>query len=318
MSISNVSFVRNISLSQLIPVIALLIAGSVFAVMPAQAQQQQEVPDDVARVVATVKESDAGVKTGNKPSTFNYRMNPYYRYDELENGAEINNLNLFVMTPIKWFGKFDGALVLEGPVSQSIDLTDVTSIPPAARTEETGFGDWVLRGPMIFKPFRTGPLNWIPLLIPEVTLPTGSEGVSAETFIVSPGGGFVISSNPRWFLALVQFYDFDAGKSTGAEDISRIRLRYFLQYMVSPKYRIYIMPEFQGIFDFETSGNNSFWIAPEIGWVSTPVQSGQAGFVVYAKPGWGIDPKTATFQRDFTFEIGVRWMWNEFPLVKVR
>ena len=286
----------------------------------AQAQQQgpEGQQDDVVRAVAVIKESDAGVKTGNKPSTFNFRMNPYYRYDELKNGATIDNWNLFVMTPVKWFGKFDGALVLEGPLSISIDLTDVTTIPPAARTETTGFGDWVLRAPMIFKPFRTGSLNWIPLYIQEFTLPTGSEGVSAETFIVSPGGGFVISSNPRWFLALVQFYDFDAGKSTGQPDISRIRLRYFLQYMVSPKYRIYVMPEFQAIFDFETGGKDSFWIAPEIGWVINPVKGDQGGFVVYAKPGWGIGADTDSFQRDFTFEIGVRWMWNQFPLVNVR
>ena len=37
MSISNVSLMRNISLSQVIPVITLLVACSAFAVMPAQA-----------------------------------------------------------------------------------------------------------------------------------------------------------------------------------------------------------------------------------------------------------------------------------------
>jgi hypothetical protein len=48
----------------------------------------------VLAVIATTNSASAGeassgeIKTGNKPSTFNYRINPYIRHNTLENGAE--------------------------------------------------------------------------------------------------------------------------------------------------------------------------------------------------------------------------------------
>jgi hypothetical protein len=98
----------------------------------------------------------------------------------------------------------------------------------------------------------------------EFTLLIGSDELTEDTLIFSPGGGFVISSNPRWFLAAVQFYDTDISKSSGRPDIDRIRMRWFLQYMISPKHRFYMMAEFQGIFDNEND-ENSFWFGPEFG-----------------------------------------------------
>ena len=170
---------------------------------------------------------------------------------------------------------------------------------------------------MVFTPFQTGNLTWIPVVIPEVTLPTGSDGITADTFIVSTGAGFVISSSPRWFVALVQFYDFDLSRTTGQPEVSRFRLRYFWQYMVSPKHRIYIMPEFQAVIDRKTR-EESYWLAPEIGKVITPIQGSKAGFVVYAKPGFGISNMGNSFERDWSFEVGVRWMWDDFPLNPLR
>ncbi len=249
---------------------------------------------------------DGGVKTGNKPSTFNWRVNPYVRHNSFENDAEVTDYSVFLMAPVKWFGKFDGAFVYEGPVSRDQDFTDIGG------TQDTGFADPVIRTPMIFKPFQLGKFNWIPVLIPEMTLPWGSEELTQDTLIMSAGGGFVISSNPRWFLAAIQFYDFDLSKSSGRDDVDRIRMRYFLQYMVSPKHRIYVMPEFQATFDFE-SDEDSFWIGPEIGKVISPIQGSNAGFVVYAKPGFGINNKSNSLEREWSIEVGVRWMWNQFP-----
>jgi hypothetical protein len=261
----------------------------------------QTVPEDAEQG------GDGGVKTGNKPSTFNYRINPYVRYNKLENGAEIMDYSVFLMMPVKWFGLLEGAFVYEGPVVRDQDLTDIGG------GKDTGYADPVIRAPMIFKPFQTGKFNWIPVFIQEFTLPFGKEELTGDTLVMSPGGGFVISSNPRWFLAAIQFYDFDISKSSGAEDVNRIRMRYFLQYMASPKHRIYVMPEFQASFDFETD-ENSFWIAPEFGKVIRPIQGSSAGFVVYAKPGFGIGNKSNSFEREWSMEVGVRWMWDEFPL----
>ena len=40
------------------------------------------------------------------------------------------------------------------------------------------------------------------------------------------------------------------------------------------------------------------WIGPEFGKIV------KDGFIVYAKPGWGIDPEPN--DREFTFEVGMR------------
>ncbi len=254
------------------------------------------------------------VKTGNKPSTFNYRINPYVRHNAFENEGTTTDYSLFAMAPVKWPWALDGAFVYEGPIVRHNDFEDVNTLPAAARTEETGFGDAVLRAPGILKPFEFASLNWTPVIIPEVTIPIGSDDVSGETFIGSPGGGFVISSpnSKRWFLAAIQFYDFDIAKSSGRPDVNRVRLRYFWQYLLSPKHKIYVMPEFQAVFDFEED-ENSFWIAPEIGKVFSTPQGKKAGFVAYVKPGVGFGNRSNSFEREWSVEVGIRWMWNAFP-----
>jgi hypothetical protein len=34
---------------------------------------------------------------------------------------------------------------------------------------------------------------------------------------------------------------------------------------------------------------------------------------VYAKPGFGIGNKSNSFEREWSMEVGVRWMWDELP-----
>ena len=64
---------------------------------------------------------------------------------------------------------------------------------------------------------------------------------------------------------------------------------------------IYLMPEFQPIYDFEAD-DFSLWIGPELGKIASP------GRIAYIKPGWGIDNSEAT-DREFTLEIGFRWFF---------
>lgn len=255
------------------------------------------------------------IATGNKPSTFNFRINPYVRHNEFENDGSTTDYSVFLMTPVKWPWADDGAFVIEGPVARDNRFEDVNYLPPEMRQDETGTGDFVLRLPSAYKPFMGAGLQWAPLFIPEVTIPTGSDGVSSETLIGSPGGGVVMKNpnNPSWWVALVQFYDFDMAKSSGQPDINRIRLRWFWQWMVNPKERIYIMPEFQSVIDFETDEEN-FWIAPEFGKVISPPAPGKTGFVVYGKPGFGVNNEDNSFDREWSVEVGVRWMWSSFPL----
>ena len=181
--------------------------------------------------------------------------------------------------------------------------------------DETGFGDPIIRFPMIWDSFKLGKLAATPVFIQEFTLPFGSSDLSGDTFIVSPGAGLVIANpmNPRWFVALIQFYDFDADKGSKGSDVNRIRLRYFYQYMLSLKQRIYLMPEFQASFDLE-NGENSFWFAPEIGKVVRPGMGNKPSFVVYGKPGVGIDNQSNSGDREWSLEVGFRLMWDKFPL----
>ncbi len=75
--------------------------------------------------VASAGEAPSGeIKTGNKPSTFNYRFNPYIRHNSFENDAEVTDMSVFAMVPVKWFGK-DGAFVYEGPMSRDQDFSDI-------------------------------------------------------------------------------------------------------------------------------------------------------------------------------------------------
>ena len=46
----------------------------------------------------------------------------------------------------------------------------------------------------------------------------------------------------------------------------------------------------------------------------SPIRGSKAGFVIYVKPGWGIDTLSDSFEREWLAEVGVRWMWDEFPL----
>ena len=256
------------------------------------------------------------IKTGNKPSTFNYRVNPWFRYTSLKNDVEIFDYTLFLMVPVKWPIGTEGAFVMEGPIVQHQDFTDASTLPPAARTEGTGLADLIIRMPMIWDPWILGSFRVVPLFLPEFTLPLGSDEVSGNTFIASPGAGVVISSlhSRRWWVALVHFYDIDLHKSDGSSDVERFRLRYFLQITLTKSPPIfYILPEFQAVWDFET-GEQNFWFAPEFGWVVKPIKPGHAGVVVYFKPGFGVGAKSDSFDRDVTFEIGIRWMWDEFPL----
>ena len=222
------------------------------------------------------------VQTGNDPSDFGWKINPYYTFDSIHNGAEISSVYMFAMMPFKLFGKVPASIVIEGAAYQEINTNNVTSIPAAFRGTTSGLGDFVIRMPFMLPPTHL-PNGWIwaHVPLPEFTMPTGSDGLSDDRWVFSPGYAAVIADpdNPRWFLALAQFYDFDIHKqSSGAKSVSRLRARWFFQYMLSPEKKIYSMTELQASFDFN-SNHESFWLSPEFGKVWNK------GLVTYIKPG---------------------------------
>ena len=64
---------------------------------------------------------------------------------------------------------------------------------------------------------------------------------------------------------------------------------------------LYMLTEFQPVYDFEID-EFSLWIGPEFGKIV------RDGFIVYVKPGFGIDPEPQ--DRDFTFEVGFRYFFD--------
>ena len=62
----------------------------------------------------------------------------------------------------------------------------------------------------------------------------------------------------------------------------------------------YALPEFQPMYDFEED-HFSFWAGPELGKIIAP------GRILYFKPGFGVDPDADKGDRDWSFELGIRW-----------
>ncbi|MCZ6837529.1 MAG: hypothetical protein O7G85_17265, partial [Planctomycetota bacterium] len=152
-------------------------------------------------------------------------------------------------------------------------------------------------------------ISLMPLL--ELTLPTATNDViGGEALIVSPG--FVVVADlpgdapfGLGFIAMMNFFDFDAFKDDKRESTTRYRGRWFWMQPLRPPGPnlfdgIYVLTEFQPVYDFMES-DFSFWIGPEFGKIVSD------GFIIYAKPGWGID--TDEVDRDFTFEFGMRYFF---------
>lgn len=274
-----------------------------------------------------------GDNTGTDPRDFSNKFMPYFRYTELENDVEVKELTLFGLYA------FDPrfAMTYELPVAKNLDYSDLDAfkmgsggVPPGSGFpggvpgngipfddldsdgDNTGVGDLILR---FF--VRPESLEWdindegdsfsiMPTL--EFTLPTATDDVlGSESLIVSPALTFVADiPGPApfglGFIAAMNFIDFDVYKDNSRNSTTRYRGRIFwMQPLTKPGSNLfdglYILTEVQPIYDFMTS-DFDLWIGPEFGKVVNE------DFVVYAKPGFGID--TDPEDRDFTFEVGVR------------
>ena len=256
-------------------------------------------------------------ETGTDPRDFAAKFMPYYRYTELENELEQKEFVLFGLLPFS--KKF--AMTYEIPVAYERDIRDTDgyksgnpiggggAVLPGGLPlgegdgKETGIGDMNLR---FFAKTDTKILGFDYMYGIETVLPTASEDeLGSETFIVKPMAilardlGFWPA--PGAFLALMNFYAFDAWKDSGRDDVSQYIGRYFFMLPVHPS-GIYLLPEIQYIHDFELH-HNSFWIGPELGKMLSP------GRILYLKPGFGINPSDSKGDRNWTFEIGFRYFF---------
>jgi len=255
--------------------------------------------------VAKVEGNAEQDATGNDPRVFSNKWMPYYRYTELDNGL--------IQQDLTAFGTFRFSdrmgMFYELPLAQYRDFSDVAGAPPDA--DAIGLGDIDLK--FLYRPKGTeftygkdGKMSASLLFGTDFVLPTATDdALGGDALLFAPIVGIVADMPLHGFFAMLNLYYFDVYKSNGTPSTSRYVGRWFYMQPLSRPGKwwggLYIMPEFQPIYDFKTE-DFSLWMAPEFGKVLAP------GRIAYIKPGWGIDNSQGT-DRKFTFEVGFRWFF---------
>ena len=267
-------------------------------------------------------------QTGTDPRAFGPKFMPYYRYTELENDVEQQELVAFGM--LRFSQRF--AMTYEIPLAMKRDVGDTSLKDPATGLcgggileggppvlpngtlaegdcEETGIGDMNLR--FLYKAGRALAGDW--LVGAQFNLPTASDDtLSSEQFQLGPMFAYVKDLEfypaPGAFAALMNFYFFDVFGEDDREDTSYFLGRWFVMLPLSEPGPgifdgLYLLPEFQPMYDFEDD-HFSFWAGPEIGKVLAP------GRLLYIKPGFGADPDADRGDRDWTLEVGFRYFFD--------
>jgi hypothetical protein len=264
--------------------------------------------------------------TGTDPRSFGTKFIPYYRYTDLRNDVEQQDVVAFGLL------RFDNrtALTYEIPLATKRDVSRTAlgdpatgqcggslaggppvlsgGLPGEGDCEETGLGDMNLR--ILYKAGRALGGDW--LVGSQFNFPTGSSPeISSEKFEIGPMFAYIKDLEfypaPGAFAAFMNFYFFDAFGEEKRGDTSYYIGRWFFMLPLRPPGGIfggiYALPEVQPIYDFEDS-HFSFWVGPEVGKLLAP------GRILYVKPGWGVDPDGDKGDRRFTFEVGFRYFFD--------
>ena len=243
--------------------------------------------------------------TGNDPRVFSNKWMPYYRTTELDNGLTQQDLTAFgTMRFSNRVGMF-----YEVPLAQYRDFSDVPGFP--AGTDAIGMGDMDLK--FLWRPEATdwtfgegGNKSGSWLFGTDWVLPTATDdALAGNALLFAPIVGAVWDMPLHGFIAMLNIYYVDVFKKASAPDTSRFVGRWFYMQPLSkpgPWWGgLYLMPEFQPIYDFETSEYSS-WFGLEFGKMFAP------GRIGYIKPGKGTSNSAPT-DRDSTFEAGFRWFF---------
>jgi hypothetical protein len=279
----------------------------------AQEEQSRVIQEEVVKhneVVQQAKEDriHAAVqqnKTGTDPRDFSLKWMPFYRNTELENGLRQQDLTAFGSVPFSpELGMF-----YEIPVAQKRDFSDMVGVPSG--TDAIGLGDidlkflWVPKA-LGFKYGKDGTKsgNW--LFGTDFILPTATEDeLAGDALLFAPIIGVVVDTPMHGFFAMLNLYYVDVYKKDSAPDTSKYVGRWFFMQPLTPPGKwwggLYLMPEFQPVYDFETDDFSS-WIGLEFGKMLAP------GRIAYIKPGWGISNSELT-DRESTIEVGFRWFF---------
>ena len=129
--------------------------------------------------------------------------------------------------------------------------------------------------------------------------------LAGNALLFAPIVGVVVDMPLHGFFAMLNLYYVNVYKKDAAPDTSKFVGRWFYMQPLTPPGKwwggLYLMPEFQPIYDFETD-DSSFWVGLEFGKMVAP------GKIAYIKPGWGINNSEPTDRGD-TFEVGFRWFF---------
>jgi hypothetical protein len=302
----------------------LTVVGAICAIMLALPAIAQD-----AGVEVLAQEKGGGVDTGNDPRNFTSKFMPYYRYTELKNGLVSDDLTIFGM----WAITKNFALTYETSLGRKVDITDTAAcaglpdmdctgsvpghgylpngLPAEGDGVEVGMGDTILRA---F--WNIDATLWGGAIIPgiQMTLPTANDPtLGSETVSGGPIVTFVWDIKkwpaPGAFFAMMNIAEVDLYSDTGRDDVGRYIGRWFLQLPINKKHKLYILTEFQPVYDWEHS-HFSFWFGPEFGKAFTPSEGiFRNGGAIYFKPGVGIDPSSSAGDREWTFELGFRFFF---------
>jgi hypothetical protein len=276
----------------------------------ASASQQQE---EIARLNGLLEQAkeeriDAAVqvnKTGTDPRDFSLKWMPFYRYTELENGLIQQDLTAFVTVPFNpELGMF-----AEVPVARYRDFSDVEGFDEG--TDAIGVGDIDLKflwnpKALGFNYGKDGKKSGAWLFGTDFVLPTATDdALAGNALLFAPIVGVVMDMPLHGFFAMLNIYYFDVYKKDTAPETSKFVGRWFYMQPLTPPGKwwggLYLMPELQPIYDFETD-DFSLWVGLEFGKMVAP------GKIAYIKPGWGINNSEPTDRAD-TLEIGFRWFF---------
>ncbi len=307
-----------------------------FSVMTAALFMLGVGASNVVAPTANAQEKQGGgkVNTGNDPRDFSSKFMPYFRYTELENGLEQRDLTIFGM----WALNKKFALTYETSLGMKRDITGTAAcaglpetncvgevpgggflpngLPAEGDGVETGIGDTILR---LFASTDMKFLGGAFLPGLQMTLPTASaDELGSETVSGGPILTFVWDANwwpaPGAFFAMMNIWDFDWYKDTGRDNINRYLGRWFLQLPINKKHKLYLLTEFQPVYDFENDNHFSFWIGPEFGKAFAPSKGiFRNGGALYVKPGFGVSPDAEFGDRKWTLEIGFRMFFGPAP-----
>jgi len=230
---------------------------------------------------------------------------PFYRYTELENGLTQQDLTAFGTVPFSpELGMF-----FEVPIAQYRDFSDIEGVPNG--TDAIGIGDIDLKflwnpKSLGFNYGKDGKKSGAWLFGTDFVLPTATdEALAGDALLFAPIVGVVVDMPLHGFFAMLNLYYVDVYKKDTVPDTSKFVGRWFYMQPLTPPGKwwggLYLMPEFQPIYDFETD-DFSLWVGLEFGKMVAP------GKIAYIKPGWGINNSEPTDRAD-TFEVGFRWFF---------